>query len=69
MNYDTWKTTEPESYAGGGQSRLAEERAWWQCFTIARREGRVEEYLAEYDGHSLYVVLVEDARRLLEAGA
>jgi hypothetical protein len=65
-SYDDWKSTEPE-HDGGGSSRLAQERAWWQEFRRARAARELEQFFEEYDGLSMYVVLCEDARRILEA--
>lgn len=71
MSYDSWKTTEPDDRYNPPSriSRLQCERIWWMCFHQAKRKGEAEAYLAEYDGSTIYAVLVEDAKRLLESEA
>ena len=67
---DDWFQTENEDdYGGSHGGRLAQERYWWVNFHRAKARGKAVEFLADYDGHVLYAVLVEDARRLLTQAA
>ena len=48
-------------------SQRARDHAWWGQFHRARAAGTLDQFFADYEGIAIYRVLVEDAKRILEA--
>ena len=67
MTYDSWKTTEPDQPYYERDSQRARDHAWWSQFHRARAAGTLDQFFADYEGIAIYRVLVEDAKRILEA--